>query len=196
MPRKPAVPAPVAGEGFALFDTPIGRCGIAWGPNRVRGVQLPERTVSATRAGTARRVPLGSEQVPPPPIRSVIAAILASLDGELVDLSGVALEMDGVPEFHRAVYRAVRIIPTGTTLTYGEVAALCGAPRAARAVGQALGRNPFPLIVPCHRVLAAGGIGGFSADGGVGTKLRLLALEGALPASPSAGEDRAPTSSR
>ncbi len=179
---------PVDDEGFALFATPIGRCGIAWGPNGVRGVQLPERATSSTRAQIACRAPFGSELAPPPHIQLLVTAILAMLDGELVELSGATLDMDGVPAFHRAVYEATRTIPTGTTLTYGEVAALAGAPRAARAAGQALRRNPFPLIVPCHRVLAAGGIGGFSADGGVGTKRRLLALEGVVfPDTPKAG---------
>ena len=88
--------------------------------------------------------------------------------------------MDGVPEFHRRVYEAARAIPPGNTLSYGDIAKRVGAPGAARAVGQALGRNPFPIVVPCHRVLAAGGkIGGFSAQGGVATKRRMLAIEGA-----------------
>jgi methylated-DNA-[protein]-cysteine S-methyltransferase len=165
-------------QGFALFGTPIGRCAIAWDGPVVRGTRLPEPTVSATRARMAGSVPLGREQTPPADIARLIKTILASLDGELVDLSGARLDMEGVPRFHRAVYEATRTIPTGTTLTYGQVAALAGAPRAARAVGHALGRNPFPLLVPCHRVLGAGGIGGFSADGGIATKRRLLALEG------------------
>ncbi len=160
-----------------MFETPVGRCAIAWGPSGVRGTQLPERTSAATRARIAERVPSGGEQSTPPDIRRVIAAILASLDGELVDLAGARLDMAGIPAFHQAVYEAARTIPTGTTLTYGQVAVLAGAPGAARAVGSALRRNPFPLIVPCHRVVAAGGIGGFSAQGGITTKRRLLALE-------------------
>ncbi len=93
--------------------------------------------------------------------------------------------MDGVPPFHRRVYRVARKIPPGATLSYGEIAARLGAPRSARAVGQALGRNPFAILVPCHRVVAAGGkLGGFSANGGVATKLRLLAIEGAQPNAP------------
>lgn len=155
----------------------MGRCAIAWGRHGVRGTQLPERTAAATRARIADRVPLAGEQPAPPAIARLITAILASLDGELVDLAGVRLDMAGVPTFHRAVYEAARTIPTGTTLTYGQVAVLAGAPGAARAVGSALGHNPFPLIVPCHRVVAASGIGGFSARGGIATKRRLLALE-------------------
>ncbi len=176
--RKATVSRSAGGEGFALFGTPIGGCAIAWGRSGVRGTQLPERKASGTRARIAGRVPQGQEQTPPPDIRRLIEVILASLDGELVDLSRATLEMDGLPPFHRRVYEATRTIPTGTTLTYGQVAALAGAPRAARAVGHALRRNPFPLLVPCHRVLGAGGIGGFSADGGIATKRRLLSLEG------------------
>ena len=175
----------LGGQGFAIFGTPIGRCGIAWrvdapGP-RVLAVQLPERNPAATRARLARRVPLARQQDPPTEIRRVITAIRATLDGEMIDLSATPLDYDGLPRFHAAVYEAARTIPAGSTHTYGEVAALAGAPRAARAVGHALACNPFPLIVPCHRVLAATGIGGFSAEGGVATKRRLLALEGVDP---------------
>jgi methylated-DNA-[protein]-cysteine S-methyltransferase len=178
MPRPRTGPTPSAdGGGYALFDTPVGRAAIAWGPSGVLGTQLPERTAAATRARIAERVPSGGEQPAPPDIHRLITAILASLDGELVDLTGVRLDMTGVPPFHRAVYEAARTIPTGTTLTYGQLAALAGAPRGARAAGSALRHNPFPLIVPCHRVVAAGGIGGFSAEGGITTKRRLLALE-------------------
>ena len=100
--------------------------------------------------------------------------------GDAVDLTFVSLDMDGLPEFHQRVYDVARTIPPGVTLTYGEVAKRLGDPGSARAVGQALGRNPIPVIVPCHRVLAAGGkTGGFSAPGGSATKLNLLALEGA-----------------
>jgi methylated-DNA-[protein]-cysteine S-methyltransferase len=107
----------------------------------------------------------------------------ALLDGKKADLSKIALDMDGVPEFHRRVYEAARTIPAGATLSYGEVAKRAGAPGAARAVGQALGRNPFAIVVPCHRVLAAGGkLGGFSAKGGTNTKVRMLEIEGASTA--------------
>jgi O-6-methylguanine DNA methyltransferase len=165
-------------RGFALFDTPIGRCGIAWGPGGVAGVQLPEAREAATRARLARRFPDATLAPPPPGVADAIAAIGALLRGERVELRTIALDMAGVPAFHRRVYDVARAIPPGTTLTYGEVAARAGAPGAARAVGQALGRNPFAIVVPCHRVLAAGGrVGGFSANGGVHTKLKLLALE-------------------
>jgi methylated-DNA-[protein]-cysteine S-methyltransferase len=112
-------------------------------------------------------------------VGGVIAQLEAYFAGERVDLSGVALDLGGVPAFHSDIYAVLRTLSWGVTATYGELARRVGAPGAARAVGQAMGRNPVPIIVPCHRVLAAGGkIGGFSAYGGALTKERLLALEG------------------
>jgi methylated-DNA-[protein]-cysteine S-methyltransferase len=180
-PKTPAqqetgVRAPV---GYTLFDTAIGRCGIAWGERGIVGLLLPEATDGGTRARLQRRFPAGSEAALPPEVARVVEAITALLNGDAVDLSDVELDMDGVPPFHRRVYDVVRAIPPGGTMSYGEVAAWAGAPGAARAVGQALGNNPFAIVVPCHRVLAAGGrIGGFSAEGGITTKRRLLAIEG------------------
>jgi methylated-DNA-[protein]-cysteine S-methyltransferase len=165
-------------HGFALFDTDIGPCGIAWGARGVTGVQLPEASEARTRARLVRRYPHAREAPPPADVRPVIDGIVALLRGEASDLSAAALDMDEVPEFDRRVYEAARSIAPGATLSYGEIAARLGERGLARDVGQALGRNPFPLIVPCHRVLAAGGkAGGFSANGGVTTKLRLLTIE-------------------
>ena len=167
-------------SSFALFDTAIGRCGLAWGERGVAGIQLPEAGERETRARMLQRFPVAGEEAPPPEVQSVIDCIVALLRGEASDLSGIALDMGQVPAFHRRVYEAARAIPPGKTLSYGDIARRVGAPGAARAVGQALGRNPFPVVVPCHRVLAAGGkIGGFSAQGGVTTKRRMLAIEGA-----------------
>ena len=113
-------------------------------------------------------------------MQRAVEGIVALLGGEPSDLSAVALDMEDVPRFHQRVYELARTIPAGATLSYGDIAARLGAPGSARAVGQALGRNPFAIVVPCHRVLAAGGkLGGFSANGGVATKLRLLSIEGA-----------------
>jgi methylated-DNA-[protein]-cysteine S-methyltransferase len=166
-------------RGAILFETPIGRCGVAWGPRGIVGVQLPEPT-GAERARLLRRFPDAVEGVPPAPIAEAIARIVAHLEGGSPDLDAIELDMTGVQEFDRRVYEIARAIPRGATKAYGEVAAELGDPGAARAVGQALGRNPFPIIVPCHRVLAAAGRpGGFSAHGGVAMKLRLLAIEGA-----------------
>ena len=167
-------------SGFALFDTAIGPCGIAWGGQGVAGVQLPEAGEPETRARMFQRFPAAGEAPPPPEVQQAIEQMVALLCGASSDLSAIALDMDQVPAFHRRVYEVARAIPPGMTLSYGDVAARVGAPGAARAVGQALGRNPFPIVVPCHRVLAAGGkIGGFSAQGGVVTKRRMLAIEGA-----------------
>jgi len=165
-------------HGFALFDTVIGRCGIAWGARGITGVQLPEASEARTRARLLRRYPHAREAPPPADVRRVIDGIVSLLRGEASDLSAAALDMDGVAEFDRRVYAVARGIAPGATRSYGEIAARLGERGLARDVGQALGRNPFPLIVPCHRVLAAGGkAGGFSANGGVTTKLRLLTIE-------------------
>ncbi len=169
---------PVAHSGYTLFDTAIGRCGIAWNEKGVTALQLPEARDAETRARLARRCPGGREMSPPASIQAVMGGIGALLDGRAEKLDAVPLDMDGVPPFHRRVYEVARTIPAGATLSYGEVARRLGSPGSARAVGQALGRNPFAIIVPCHRVLAANGkVGGFSASGGVTTKLELLALE-------------------
>jgi methylated-DNA-[protein]-cysteine S-methyltransferase len=164
--------------GFTLFDTDIGRCGIAWGACGVAGVQLPERSDHETRTRLLRKCPDASEASPPPDVQRVINDIVALLRGEAIDLSKVVLDLTRVPDFERRVYDVARTIPPGTTLTYGEIATRLGDRGLARDVGQALGRNPFPIVVPCHRVLAAGGkAGGFSANGGLTTKLRMLTIE-------------------
>jgi methylated-DNA-[protein]-cysteine S-methyltransferase len=164
--------------GFTLFDTDIGRCGIAWGACGVAGVQLPERSDHETRTRLLRKCPDASEASPPPDVQRVINDIVALLRGEAIDLSKVVLDLTRVPDFERRVYDVARTIPPGTTLTYGEIATRLGDRGLARDVGQALGRNPFPIVVPCHRVLAAGGkAGGFSGNGGLTTKLRMLTIE-------------------
>lgn len=161
-----------------MFDTAIGRCGIAWGANGIRGVHLPEATPSATRRRMRVRYPGEGENAAPPAVQRAIDRIVTLLRGEASDLEQIALDMTRVPPFHRRVYELARKIPAGGTLSYGEVAARIGSPGAARAVGQALGKNPFAIVVPCHRVLAAGGKpGGFSANGGIETKLQMLRIE-------------------
>jgi methylated-DNA-[protein]-cysteine S-methyltransferase len=170
----------MTGQGFTLFDTAIGRCGIAWGNRGVVGVQLPEAREVATRARMLERFPDAGEGAPPPAVKQALEDIVALLRGEPRDLAAVPLDMEGVPSFHQRVYEVARSIAPGSTLTYGEIATRLGAPGSARAVGQALGRNPFAIVVPCHRVLAAGGkVGGFSATGGIATKLRILSIEDA-----------------
>jgi methylated-DNA-[protein]-cysteine S-methyltransferase len=170
----------MSAQRFALFDTALGRCGIAWSAVGVTGVQLPEQHESATRARLQRRYPDAREASPPTHIQQAIDDIAGLLRGEGRDLSAVALDMNGVVQFDQRVYAVARTIPAGATLTYGDIAVRLGDSSVAREVGQSLGQNPFPIIVPCHRVLAAGGkIGGFSAAGGVTTKLRMLDIEGA-----------------
>jgi len=164
--------------GFALFETPIGRCGISWSESGVTGVQFPGDDAEATRSALARRFPEARCIEPPRFVRAATAAIVALLEGSDDDLTGIPLDPDAIPPFNQRVYDVTRRIPPGETLTYGEVATAIGEPGAARAVGRALGENPYPILIPCHRVLAAGGkVGGFSGTGGITTKRRVLALE-------------------
>lgn len=166
--------------GFALFETPLGRCGMAWRDDGViTAVQLPEADDARTAARLLRAAPAGTPLAEPPPaVARAMARVVAVLEGAADDLADLPLDTAGVPPFHQQVYAVARAIPPGRTLTYGEVAARLGQPGAARAVGQALGHNPFAPVVPCHRVLAAGQRGGgFSATGGVDTKLRMLLAE-------------------
>jgi methylated-DNA-[protein]-cysteine S-methyltransferase len=169
--------------GCCLFDTAVGRLGIAWTDDeRVHAVQLPE----ADDAGTLRRLRRrAGDEVPvtdpPASIGQVIARVQRALDGERDPMLDVPLDYDGVSGFHRRVYEAARAIPPGQVRTYGELARALGDAGASRAVGQALGHNPFAPVVPCHRILAAQGAGGgFSAEGGTRTKLRLLEIEQAV----------------
>jgi methylated-DNA-[protein]-cysteine S-methyltransferase len=161
-----------------LFETPIGTGAIAWGERGVTGVELPHFDTAKVRAELKRRSPASVEAPPPPEIQRAIDAMTSLLQGESADLSSVELDLEGVPAFERRVYQTARSVPAGATITYGELASRLGDARLAREVGQALARNPFPLVVPCHRVIAAGGkLGGFSARGGQRTKQRLLAIE-------------------
>jgi methylated-DNA-[protein]-cysteine S-methyltransferase len=164
---------------LVLFETAIGWCGLVWNARGVAGFQLPESGAEATRARLLRRFPEAVEDAPPTEIQALIGRVQALLRGEASDLSDVPLDLEGVPEFNRRVYDIARAIPPGETLTYGEIARrLGGGPETARDVGKAMGQNPIAVIMPCHRVVAAGGkTGGFSARGGVTTKLRLLAIE-------------------
>ncbi len=165
---------------FALFDTAIGTCGIVWTVRGIRAVQLPLPDENKTRTRIRQRYGEIAEAVPPANVRAAIDGMIDLLEGEPRDLSGVALDLDGVPDFHRDVYDIARTIAPGRTMTYGEIAKRLGGVELSRDVGQALGHNPCPIVVPCHRVLAAGGKpGGFSANGGVATKLKMLAIEGA-----------------
>jgi methylated-DNA-[protein]-cysteine S-methyltransferase len=164
-----------------MFDTAIGSCGIAWGERGVVAVQLPMTNEEKTRKRIHQRFGEIEETIPPATVQNAIGGIVELLAGKPNDLSDVVLDLEGVPEFDRGVYDIARSIPPGKTLTYGDIAKRLGGVQLSRDVGQALGHNPCPIVVPCHRVLAAGGKpGGFSANGGVATKLKMLAIEGAL----------------
>lgn len=168
---------------YTLFETAIGTAGIAWRRAGLVAVHLPERDPDTARRSFLRRFPEASAAEPTPEVTTAIAAIRALLEGEPADLTGVRLDQSQTPEFHARVYEIARAIPPGETLTYGEIAERLGDKLLARDVGQALGKNPWPIVVPCHRVTAAGGkLGGFSARGGAQTKLKLLAIEGAKAA--------------
>jgi methylated-DNA-[protein]-cysteine S-methyltransferase len=166
------------GAHFTLFDSPIGPCGLVWGEHGILAVFLPERSAAATRVRLLRRFPDARETAPSGSIGDACDAIVALLNGESRDLAEIALDMRQQPELHARVYKMARTIEPGATLTYGEIAFALGDARLAQAVGQALGKNPYPIIVPCHRVLASGGkIGGFSAPTGIALKRKLLAIE-------------------
>jgi methylated-DNA-[protein]-cysteine S-methyltransferase len=169
----------VTEQRYCLFETAIGPCGVAWSERGLTKMQLPESDRATTDA-RLRSIPakphLGD---PPPPVRRAIAALQEYLAGGKVDFSSLTLDFSAVAPFHRKVYDAARTVGWGQTASYGSLARQAGSPGAARAVGQALSRNPLAIIVPCHRVLASGNrVGGFSAYGGTVTKERLLTLEG------------------
>ncbi len=164
--------------GFATFDTALGTCGIAWREGGVVGCALPAADREAMLRQLARGHPDGIAAPPPAAVAEAIRLTVRLLEGEPVDFSSVSLALDRAAPFERQVYAQTATIPHGETRTYGEIAAAIGAPGAARAVGRALARNPIPIIIPCHRIVAADGrSGGFSAPGGVLTKMRLLELE-------------------
>ena len=179
-------------HAYALFDTAIGRCGIAWGAKGVIGVQLPERSDMGLRTRLLRHCPTAEETEPPKPIARAIEDIAALLRGDKKSLRAIQLDMSRVNAFCVRVYETARAIPPGATRTYGDIARAIGDPDGARAVGQALGRNPFAIVVPCHRVLGANDkLVGFSANGGVRTKLKMLKIEGWRENEPSLFEELA-----
>lgn len=179
---------------FALFATALGTCAIAWNEIGLTGVWLPEANAESLRRKVARRCPGAHESAATGAIAAAVEAIIRLLAGERVDLGDVALDNAGIDEFDRRVYAVTRTIAPGRVLTYGEVAARVGVDASARAVGQSLGRNAMPIVVPCHRVVATGGgLGGFSAPGGTATKRRMLAIEDAQPPGPPGLFDTAPS---
>ncbi|MEO8114646.1 MAG: methylated-DNA--[protein]-cysteine S-methyltransferase [Phenylobacterium sp.] len=179
---------------YTLFETAIGWAGVAWGDKGLVGVHLPEREPDTARRSFLRRFPDAVEAAPTAAIGKVIADIGELLAGKPVDLLDAPIDIARVPEFNARVYEIARAIPPGETLTYGEIATRLGDRLLARDVGAALGKNPWPIVVPCHRVTAAGGkLGGFSARGGVNTKVKLLAIEGAQVLQPAPAKPAKPT---
>jgi methylated-DNA-[protein]-cysteine S-methyltransferase len=170
-------------SSYHLFETVIGWAGIAWSGQGLIGAHLPERDREIVRRSFARRCPEAVEAEPTPEMADVTERIRALMRGEKADLSEAPLDIARVPEFNAKVYEITRKIPAGETLTYGQIAVQLGDRLLAKDVGAALGKNPWPIVVPCHRVTAAGGkLGGFSARGGAATKLKLLEIEGATAA--------------
>jgi len=170
-------------SSYHIFETVIGWAGIAWGEQGLIGAHLPERDPEVVRKSFARRYPEAIKAETTPEMADVIDGIRALLRGEKADLSAAPLDLARVPEFNAKVYEIARRIPAGETLTYGQIAVKLGDRLLARDVGAALGKNPWPIVVPCHRVTAAGGkLGGFTARGGADTKLKLLEIEGAAAA--------------
>jgi methylated-DNA-[protein]-cysteine S-methyltransferase len=165
--------------GYTFFPTSIGECGIAWSTRAIVGLGLPEANPRLMRSRFARRYSGCAEQAPPEYVYRVRTAVVGHLGGNNRDLAAFPIDLEGVPDFERRVYEAARMIPAGSTMTYGDIATAIDAPGAAQAIGQALAANPIALLVPCHRVVAADGkIGGFSAGGGATTKRRILRIEG------------------
>ena len=173
----------MAGRGYSIFDTMVGRCGIAWGQAGIVGVQLPEAREIETRRRLYQLYPDAREQRPTPDVEIAIEGIVTLLRGEPADFSGVTLDMAGLHAFNQRVYQLTQAIPRGETRTYGEIATRLGASGAVHSVAQALARNPFVIIVPCHRVLEAGSYADkISPHGGSISKRMLLSIEGARSA--------------
>jgi methylated-DNA-[protein]-cysteine S-methyltransferase len=171
----------MAGRGYSVFDTGIGRCGIVWSDAGVVGVQLPEARELETRRRLFQLYPEAREMRPCLNVEIAIEGMVALLRGQPADLAEVVLDMTGIPNFNRRVYELTRGIPWGETRTYGEIAAQMRASGASHSVAQAIGKNPFMLIVPCHRVLEAGYYADkISSHGGSISKRRLLSIEGAI----------------
>ncbi|EJT03087.1 methylated-DNA--[protein]-cysteine S-methyltransferase [Rhizobium sp. CCGE 510] len=171
---------------YLIFETAGGFCGIAWSDAGIARFQLPTKTAEATERLLLRRLPEAEPGAPTPDVLETVAAVKRYFQGEETDFSGVELDLAGQDAFFNDIYAAARRVGWGHTTTYGALAKELGAgPEVARDVGQAMAKNPVALIIPCHRVLAAGGkIGGFSAPGGSSSKARMLELEGVNLAPP------------
>lgn len=172
--------------GVQLFDTAIGTCGIAWSETGLRAVQLPEASADRALQRLRKRAGKSTSESRPDFVDATIRRLIGLLDSGRAELDDLPLDDHDAPPLDQRIWASTRRIPAGRTLSYGELAAQLDPAPIPRAVGQAMGRNPWPLIVPCHRVLAAdGSMGGFSAAGGPSLKRRLLEIEGVvLPHTP------------
>lgn len=167
---------------YCLFDTDFGVAAILWTNNGICGHQLPERDAASTIERVKTKFPSAIEAKAPNEVVMLTKRIRRHLKGEVQDFSNVRLDLSGIPPFHTKIYLALQKVPLGETVSYNDLAAMCGSPGAARAVGQAMAKNPISVIVPCHRVLTSSGtMGGFTAYGGLDTKRQLLQNENALP---------------
>lgn len=171
---------------YTFFDVPLGRCAVAWSRRGIRALQLPDATDGQTLEALHQRVPGAVEHPPSKDARQAIAFIMRLFSGDRLPHPLPKLDLEGHPQYCIDIYNELLTVPPGTTISYGELASRAGKPGAARAVGRIVGRNPIPLLIPCHRVIGADGdLHGFSAPGGVSTKRRILELEGApIPKSP------------
>ncbi len=177
----------MTGRGYCLFDTSFGRCGIGWGEKGISHFQLPSADSDADDARLRELTGTAGPGTPPPVIAKAIADLVAYFDGVAKDFSSFPVDLSSVEPFHARVLAAARKVGWGEISSYGALAReVADDVAVSRAVGQAMGRNPIPVIIPCHRILTADGrIGGFSAPGGTITKTRLLELEGALRKTPT-----------
>ena len=171
---------------YLVFEVTGGFCGIAWSDAGVARFVLPAGSAQSAERSLLRRLPGALPDEPPAGVSEAVATVKQYFQGREVDFSDLPLDLEGADELFRQIYAATRRVGWGQTTTYGALAKALGAgPEVARDVGQAMARNPVPLIIPCHRVLAAGGkVGGFSAPGGAATKIRMLELEGVRLAPP------------
>ncbi len=171
----------MAEQGYTTFDTSVGRCGIAWSEAGIVGVQLPEARELDTRRRLLQQYPEAREWRPPADVQYAIDGIVALLNGKAVDLSDIPLDTYDIPEFNCRVYESIRRIPRGETRTYADIAIHLYVSGAINAVSNAVARNPFAILVPCHRALVmVGQTSGFAGNAGIVTKQRLLSIEGAL----------------
>lgn len=165
-------------SGVTIFETEIGPCGIAWRGQKIVGVEIGDADEKETRYRLDERFPDAQSDAPPAFVTEAIEKVRALLEGGSPDFSQTPLALDSVPDLNRQVYEIILELKAGETTTYGAIARRLGDVSLSQAVGYALGKNPFPIIVPCHRVLGSNGkVGGFSAAGGTATKLKLLNIE-------------------